>query len=42
MNNCVVDEFKPCTYEDILNVKDLLKGIKFFADRNIKNQQDLL
>ena len=34
--------FKPCTYQEILNVGALLKGIKFFADRKIKNQQELL
>ena len=30
--------FEPCSYQEILNVTALLKGIKFFADRKIKNQ----
>ena len=35
-------EFQACTHEDMKQLANLLKGIKFFSDRNIKNPQDLL
>ena len=36
-----IDDFQPCTYDQMRQVSDLLKGIKFFTERNIKQQQEL-